>query len=251
MCNLCTFLKSLWITKIRDMFCFSGTQYKHKRLDVKIEKKIAEMKRHSFKEISFKSIDSIVIRFPQFKKGLKTLMGMFEQYDVDGNGFIDQNELKICLEQLQLHLPEKEIEDIFHYCDIDESEGIQFNEFIVLLCVIYLLEQPPSTDNSSKKELAQVGAIFNMIVEAFLLLDKNGDGKLDKKDLIRTMNESNPWERSPAHITELRFQEMDWDKNGQVNFKEFLFGFIKWIGIDADEEMHQVENDDDDTQNPA
>lgn len=30
-------------------------------------------------------------------------------------------------------------------------------------------------------------------------------------------------------------EEMDWDKNGQVTFREFLFGFINWVGIDADE----------------
>ena len=25
---------------------------------------------------------------------------------------------------------------------------------------------------------------------------------------------------------------MDWDKNGMVNFKEFLFAFTRWVGID-------------------
>lgn len=30
------------------------------------------------------------------------------------------------------------------------------------------------------------------------------------------------------HIAE----EMDWDKNGMVNFKEFLFAFTRWVGID-------------------
>ena len=27
-------------------------------------------------------------------------------------------------------------------------------------------------------------------------------------------------------------EEMDWDRNGMVNFKEFLFAFTRWIGID-------------------
>ena len=31
-------------------------------------------------------------------------------------------------------------------------------------------------------------------------------------------------------------EEMDWDKNGMVNFKEFLFAFTRWIGIDNDDE---------------
>lgn len=35
---------------------------------------------------------------------------------------------------------------------------------------------------------------------------------------------------------------MDWDKNGMVNFKEFLFAFTRWVGIDdiEDEEEENV-----------
>jgi calcium-binding protein CML len=32
-------------------------------------------------------------------------------------------------------------------------------------------------------------------------------------------------------------EEMDWDRNGKVSFREFLFAFIDWVGIDTDEEM--------------
>lgn len=67
--------------------------------------------------------------------------------DEDSNGTIDREELKKCLEELQLHLAEEEIEDLFKSCDIDGSEGIQFNEFIVLLCLIYLLAKPSSSVN--------------------------------------------------------------------------------------------------------
>ena len=35
-------------------------------------------------------------------------------------------------------------------------------------------------------------------------------------------------------------EEMDWDKNGMVTFKEFLFAFTRWVGIgengDGDED---------------
>jgi calcium-binding protein CML len=29
---------------------------------------------------------------------------------------------------------------------------------------------------------------------------------------------------------------MDWDKNGMVTFKEFLFAFTHWVGIDENED---------------
>jgi len=67
--------------------------------------------------------------------------------DEDSNESIEPHELKTFLEDLQLHLPENEIENIFQYCDIDGSKGIQFNEFIVLLCLIHILTEPLSSDN--------------------------------------------------------------------------------------------------------
>ncbi|KAL3007364.1 hypothetical protein AAZX31_08G329600 [Glycine max] len=212
-----------------------GISSKKMCLDDKLERKIAEMRRYKFGQSKLKSVDSVVMLFPMFKERLKTLRGMFEQYDEDSNGSIEPNELKKFLEHLELHLKEQEIEHLFQYCDLDGSKGIQFNEFIVLLCLIHLLAEPSSSDISSKAELAQVGEIFNTIVEVFVFFDQNGDGKLNQKDMVRTLNETNPRERSPARISKYRFQEMDWDKNGQVTFREFLFGFINWVGIGDDE----------------
>jgi hypothetical protein len=31
-------------------------------------------------------------------------------------------------------------------------------------------------------------------------------------------------------------EEMDWDKNGTVTFKEFLFAFTGWVGLDNEDE---------------
>ncbi|KAJ4722987.1 Calcium-binding EF-hand [Melia azedarach] len=228
--------------KVRDTVCSCGSQNKYKRMDAKLEKKMVEVKKSARGNVSFKSIDSIILRFPQFRKGLKNIKSVFQHYDEDSNGTIDREELKKCLEEFQLHLKEEEIEDLFHSCDIDGSEGIQFNEFIVLLCLIYLLMVPSSSSETiSKMGSPELKATFDAIVEVFLFLDKNGDGKLKKKDMIKALNESSPWEKSPAHITRSRFNEMDWDRNGTVTFREFLFALISWVGIEADEETNDME----------
>ncbi|GLU08564.1 hypothetical protein SLE2022_254700 [Rubroshorea leprosula] len=86
-----------------------------------------------------------------------------------------------------------------------------------------------------------IESTFNTIVDVFLFLDKNGDGKLNKKDMIKALNDSTPWEKSLAHVTRTRFKEMDWVKKGEVSFREFLFAFVNWVGIDSDEEEITVE----------
>ena len=156
------------------MLCHCGSPNKYKRLDTKLERKLVEVKKGSQGVGNFKSMNSIIMKFPQFKEELKRIRSVFEQYgkfrrvvfctffhfkilsewpffslaDEDSNGTIDREELKKCLQQLQLRLTEEEIDDLFHSCDIDGSEGIQFNEFIVLLCLIYVLKDQPSSSNT-------------------------------------------------------------------------------------------------------
>ncbi|GLU08708.1 hypothetical protein SLE2022_256050 [Rubroshorea leprosula] len=237
-------LKSL-PNKVGGMLCGWGSPDKYRRLHEKLERKMIEVRKTASGRSNFKSIDSIIMKFPQFKEGFTNLRGVFLQYDEDSNGSIDREELKKCLEKLQLHLSEEEVEDLFHSCDVDGSQGIQFNEFIVLLCIIYLLMEPDSSPDiastTSKMGSPDIESTFNTIVDVFLFLDKNGDGKLNKKDMIKALNDSTPLEKSPAYVTRTRFKEMDWVEKGEVSFREFLFAFINWVGIDSDEEEITVE----------
>lgn len=51
----------------------------------------------------------------------------------------------------------------------------------------------------------QIETTLNAIIEVFLFLDKNGVGKLKKKDVVKALNEASPKEKSPSHITHNRF----------------------------------------------
>ncbi|XP_042492405.1 probable calcium-binding protein CML22 [Macadamia integrifolia] len=237
--HICPSLKSFFSNKVGSMLCHCNSSNKNKRLDSKLEKKMMEAIKHrgASGKNTFRSMDSIILRFPQFKEELRNIKCVFVQYDEDSNGFIDREELKKCLSKLQLQLTEKEMEELFHSCDFDDSEGIQFNEFIVLLCLIYLLMEPlKSSHTTSKMGSPQLDETFDTIVQAFLFLDKNGDGQLNHNDMVRALNEGSPWEKSPGRITKTRFKEMDWNKSGKVSFKEFLFALTNWVGIDTDDE---------------
>ncbi|KAF8394110.1 hypothetical protein HHK36_020315 [Tetracentron sinense] len=246
--HLCPALKS-FSDKVGNMLYHCNSPNKYKRLDAKLERKMMEAikQKGGSGRNNFRSINSIIMRFPQFKEGLRNIRGVFEQYDEDSNGTIDREELKKCLQNLQLHLTEKQMEDLFHSCDVNGNEGIQFNEFIVLLCLIYLLMEPSATPHTTSRiGSPQLEATFDTIIEAFLFLDKNGDGKLNKKEIVKALNEASPWEKSPGHITKPRFsiyfsflvvlEEMDWNNSGKVSFKEFLFTLTNWIGIDTEDE---------------
>lgn len=64
--------------------------------------------------------------------------------DEDSNGAIDHEELKKCFHKLEIESTEEEINDLFDACDINDEMGMKFNEFIVLLCLVYLLKDDPT-----------------------------------------------------------------------------------------------------------
>lgn len=80
---------------------------------------------------------------------------MFLFLDVDGNGAIDPTELKYCFHKLEINFTDEEINDLFEACDINHHMGIKFNEFIVLLCLAYLLR-----DNSNALHAVSIYSFF-------------------------------------------------------------------------------------------
>lgn len=69
-----------FLNKMGAMICCMTTANKYKKLDGKLERKIVEINRSSAGQRNFKSIDSVVLRFPQIREGLKTLKVIFEEY---------------------------------------------------------------------------------------------------------------------------------------------------------------------------
>jgi len=46
---------------------------------------------------------------------------------------------------LEVSFTEEEIEDLFKECDVNEDMRMEFDEFIVLLCLAYLLQEEQSS----------------------------------------------------------------------------------------------------------
>ncbi|KDP36321.1 hypothetical protein JCGZ_09536 [Jatropha curcas] len=204
--------------------------------ETKLEAKMVEaMQRREAEGCAIKSFNSIILKFPKIDESLRKCKDIFEQFDEDSNGIIDREELRKCFHKLELSFTEEEIDDLFLACDFNEDMGMEFNEFIVLLCLVYLLKYDTAAVHSkSRMGMPNLEATFETLVNAFVFLDKNKDGYVSKNEMVQAINESG--ERPSGRIAMKRFEEMDWDKNGTVNFKEFLFAFTRWVGIDYTED---------------
>lgn len=202
--------------------------------ETKLEAKIIEaMQRRECEGSTMKSFNSIILKFPKIDESLRKCKAIFEQFDEDKNGTIDPQELKHCFRKLEVKSTDEEIDDLFQACDINDDMGMEFKEFIVLLCLVYLLKDNPDAMHAkSRIGIPNLEATFETLVDTFVFLDKNKDGYVSKNEMVQAINETVSGERSSGRIAMKRFEEMDWDKNGMVNFKEFLFAFTRWVGID-------------------
>ncbi|GAA0174518.1 calmodulin-related [Lithospermum erythrorhizon] len=198
-------------------------------LDTKIKE---AMQRRETQGSTLRSFNRILLKFPKIDKNLRKCKDTFQEFDEDRNGAIDPEELKHCFRKLQIIFTDEEIDELFKACDINDDMVIKFNEFIVLLCIVYLLKDDLA-EEKSRIGLPKLEATFETLVDAFVFLDKNKDGYVSRSEMIESVNESG---EQSGMIAMKRFDEMDWDHNGTVNFKEFLFAFTSWVGIDDNED---------------
>lgn len=207
----------------------------------KLEAKMVEaIQKRALQGTTMRSFNSVILKFPKIDESLRKCKTIFEEFDEDSNGTIDREELTYCFQKLQIKFSEEEFDDLFTGCDINEDVGMKFNEFIVLLCLVYLLKEPSAETVESHMGFPELEATFDTLINAFVFLDKNRDGYVSKSEMVDAINETTSGERSSGRIAMRRFEEMDWDNNGTVTFKEFLFAFTRWVGID------EAEDDDED-----
>jgi len=88
--------------------------------------------------------------------------------DEDSNGEIDKEELKHCFQKLEISFTEEEICDLFEACDINEDMGMKFNEFIVFLCLVYLLNEPAVSEAVSF--ISHINSHSNILIVLLVLL---------------------------------------------------------------------------------
>lgn len=128
---------------------------------------------------------------------------------------------------------------------------------------------PPS--QKSRIGLPELEATFDTIVDAYLYFDKDKDGYVSKAEIVSAINESSSGKKGNDQIGVKRFglfpvlllnaisltgfqflliswtdlymywvcciaEEMDWDKDGKITFKEFLFAFTNWVGVKDNED---------------
>eukprot|EP00243_Klebsormidium_subtile_P003072 TRINITY_DN16218_c0_g1_i1.p1 TRINITY_DN16218_c0_g1~~TRINITY_DN16218_c0_g1_i1.p1 ORF type:complete len:219 (-),score=40.62 TRINITY_DN16218_c0_g1_i1:381-1037(-) len=181
------------------------------------------------------SFDAVALKFPVINKAFSEVREVFNKFDVDKSKTIDLEEMKSCFKDLHFQIPEGEVHAYFKESDMDGSGNIEFREFVVIIALSYLLA-PPSSNGALSPQLQKA---VESIVDAFMFCDKDGSGYVSKDEITNSFAETCGNLRRPSggvrSVIGPRWLEMDWDANGTVSFKEFLFAFADWVGADEED----------------
>ena len=128
---------------------------------------------------------------------IKNLKNIFIEMDINKDGTLSLEEFKIALKKI---VKENEIKEIFSEVDTNNSNRIEYTEFITALI--------------DKKEYLKEEKLF----EIFQTLDKDQDGKINK-DEIKTVLKGEDFDENELNEFIKKF---DLNGDGQINYYEFL-----------------------------
>jgi len=134
---------------------------------------------------------------------ISNLRKIFEEMDVNKSGTLSINEIKNGIDKMEKdkNIDDEEKENIIKTIDTDKSSKIEYNEFLAA-CLeqkVYLREEN--------------------LLNAFMMLDFDGSGKISKSEIKRALNGDIDNETLDKII-----KEFDLDGDGEIDYREFVEG---------------------------
>jgi Ca2+-binding EF-hand superfamily protein len=126
------------------------------------------------------------------------LRGIFREFDLNGDGFIQKDELKAVMIKMGQSPTDEELNAMFNAADKDQDGNIDFQEFLTI---------------------AQANPLSLSLKAVFEELDVDGDGHITRSEL-RTA-----FQRMGHHLSDQEikaiYKHVDVNQDGKINFQEF------------------------------
>jgi len=170
----------------------------------------------------------------------ETLESIFVKADADGNGTLDQDEFRNCLEQTELGLTPDVVNALAAKVDFDSDGLISYSEFAPL-CYDLLVEVVNMEIQRSEVEKAEDDFVEQarmleaeeemyrgmsseemeqLVHEIFDAVDTGGTGELDPQEFAAALTMSR-LELTEDEVEQFMAQ-LDTDGNGKISFSEFV-----------------------------
>lgn len=161
--------------------------------------------------------------------GTEAMQKAFEKFDLDGDGQISPDELKIGLQALKIQYNGKQISDdeIDKLCvvlDQDNDGCISYDEFVAQFGATPRQSGREALGNMSKEVQDIIRKNKSSLRKIFYTFDEDGDGSISAAELRHGLNSLN-LDVSAAQVKEM-IEVLDANRDGSIDWNEFqaVFG---------------------------
>ena len=199
-------------------------------------KMIAALKRFQLtsgdrsKSETVSSFNQVIMRFGKVRTSLDYVRSIFRKFDADGSGAIDHGELQNALKEMGSEVTGEQVKTVFHEADIYENGKLSEKEFFVCLVLGYVLGDVQLSEESIEHG-KEIQWAFNNIVSTYLLFDKDASGILSRDEVLQQLSAKSGGSGSVGKgmSSNARWEELDWDNDGTISFREFIWAFESWV----------------------
>ena len=197
------------------------------------------------------TFEKIILRLERLHSVLKYVKQLFYTH-ADSSGYLYMKDLPKIMQTISSTMTVEEIYDLFDYIDVTHSKSIGLKEFLVTLCVGYVLDIIPafhealclnqlqldfeSTSFTEKlfNRNKDIKEVLELLVSTFILFDPQGSGCINRVIVDKIIQEKQRKEKLDLMFSTERWDDMGWDENGNIDFAEFIFHFSSWVDLFED-----------------
>ncbi|GAB5355537.1 hypothetical protein AAMO2058_000214000 [Amorphochlora amoebiformis] len=162
----------------------------------------------------------LMLSFPRSKKEFdKVLAGFYALEDEKCKGIKIEN---MMVASVFSEIPKAKRALYLREADLDKNQVISKKEYLLVLAMVFFL-------HPFKRDLIGAKSAFEQAGGSWTDLDSKKRGFLNQKETKKLVGKD---KEDVSVFTEERFHEMDWDKNGDVSFKEFFMALLSWMGFE-------------------
>lgn len=152
------------------------------------------------------------------------LRSTFAQFDVDGNGYIDPDELQEKLAQLSgLDIGEEEVAQLIKEVDVDGDGRVNYEEFVDLILTINDESSIIDINAEAKRKRVKKEKVMQhhtKMLQLFKEWDSDGNGLIDPDELREKLGEMTGTKISPEEA-DVIIKGVDKNGDGMIDYEEF------------------------------
>lgn len=177
-------------------------------------------------------LNAFALKFPIILTSFQMIHEKFVHESGDEELAIKRKDLcRVLKDVCRKDFSEKEAAQLLNLTD-SSPKNISFREFVIGVSVGFFIP----TD-SEDEEVQKIKQGFLVIQDAFHAIDKDGGGEIDMEELKAALFSSS---NADGDLLEDRFNELDFNKDSSIEFPEFVYAMISWVGFE-EEHMERLE----------